>query len=202
MKVAVIADQHGRLPTIPPCDLLIVSGDITGANPYGPRDNSESYWQEWFNSEWMSWRAHVMTIAVAGNHDTCFQFVSPLNIDNFIYLCDSGCQFGGMMFWGSPWIRRWDALAFNLDDDYMEDRFSRVPYGTDVIVCHMPPFGAGDLVDAATNHHVGSTAIEKMVRRVQPKLLACGHIHQGRGVYIIGRTKVVNAACEFVEVEL
>jgi Icc-related predicted phosphoesterase len=200
--VAIIADQHGNLPPIPPCDLLIVSGDITGSNPHGPRDRSDDYWRMWFNVEWMGWRSGVPTIAVAGNHDTCFEHCNPPNIDNFYYLCDSGCEFHGLKFWGAPWVRKWDSLAFNITDEEMTAKFGMVPLGTDVVVCHMPPLGAGDLTRGLTAYQVGSPAIADMVRRVKPRILTCGHIHEGRGVYDLDGTTVVNAAGGFVEIEL
>lgn len=205
MKVAVISDQHGNLPPIPKCDLLIVSGDITGANPYGYRDESKAiddYWQKWFYREWMVWRAGIPTVAVAGNHDTCFEFCGPPDIDNFHYLCDSGCQLAGLNFWGVPWVCQWDNLAFNTSDCGMRTVFSYVPHGTNVVVCHMPPLGYGDIPKDITTHHVGSIAITNMVSRVKPRLLTCGHIHEGHGIYDMNGTTVVNAACRFVEVEL
>lgn len=197
MRLAIISDQHGSLPKIPECDLLIVSGDITGANPHGPRDNSDDHWRRWFDNDWMTWRAGIPTVVIGGNHDTCFEFLRPEDNYNFRYLCDSGCEFKGLRFWGAPWIRKWDTLAFNISDEDMEIRFAMVPPGTDIVLCHMPPLGYGDLLEAKTTHHVGSAAITRMIERVRPRLVTCGHVHLGRGTYSLGSTKIINSACEF-----
>lgn len=202
MKVAVISDQHGSLPPIPSCDLLVVSGDITGGNPNGQRDDSDDEWLDWFGLKWMKWRSEVFTVAIAGNHDTCFERSGPADTDNFRYLRDSCCEFGGVTFCGLPWVRKWDSLAFNITDEEMREKFERVPIGTDVVVCHMPPLGAGDIPNGNNNHRVGSPAIANMVRRIRPKLLTCGHIHEGRGVYYLHGTMVVNSAQGFTEVVL
>lgn len=201
MKIAVLSDQHGSLPTIPKCDLMVLSGDLTGGNPRGPRDQSDWYWYHWLATDFAEWTEGApYTVAVAGNHDTCLEQDSPYPIPNFTYLRDSGCEFGGLKFWGTPWVRKWDTLAFNATDEEMGRQFDLVPRDTDVVVCHMPPFGAGDA--DGRGHCVGCKWVARTVQRVRPKLLTCGHIHEGRGVYDLYGTRVVNAAREFVVVEL
>lgn len=56
-----------------------------------------------------------------------------------------------------------------------------------VLLTHAPPYGT---VDEIPIGHVGSTAIEKFVGRVD--LIVCGHIHEARGVIKVGKTIVVN----------
>lgn len=61
----------------------------------------------------------------------------------------------------------------------------------DILVVHSPPKGVADLTSAG--HSVGSTAIRDAIRRVQPELALCGHIHDSWGATgLIGATKVVN----------
>ena len=49
-----------------------------------------------------------------------------------------------------------------------------------VLVVHCPPFGTLDLT--AVDRHAGSTAIAKLVREFQPRVVLSGHIHEARGV--------------------
>ena len=40
--------------------------------------------------------------------------------------------------------------------------------------------------------HVGSTAIRAFIEKYQPDLCITGHIHEGKGIDAIGRTKIIN----------
>ncbi|MCP3970576.1 MAG: serine/threonine protein phosphatase [Rhodobacteraceae bacterium] len=61
----------------------------------------------------------------------------------------------------------------------------------DILVTHSPPRGVADLT--STRLSVGSTAIRDAIKRVQPKLALCGHIHDSWGAGArIGATRVVN----------
>ena len=201
MKIAILADQHGELPPIPPCDLMILSGDITGGpdhvcGQWRP-DLSDWKWREWLATDFARWvQGAPMTVAIAGNHDTAVQQFGFPVLNNLHYLRDSGCEVGGLKFWGTPWIKQWDDLAFNLNDRGRAIKLDMVPDGTDVLVCHMPPFGIGDLVGGKP---AGCCFVLNAINRVKPRLVTCGHIHEGRGMYRWGETTIVNAARGFVE---
>lgn len=59
-------------------------------------------------------------------------------------------------------------------------------------VTHAPP--ARTLVDViSTGAHVGSEAVRKFIETHQPDAAICSHIHEGRGVDELGKTKIVNS---------
>jgi len=59
-----------------------------------------------------------------------------------------------------------------------------------VFVTHEPPFGAGDLSWIGP---VGNHDFKKIMQKLKPQFWLCGHIHEGRGIFNVGRTVVVNA---------
>ena len=64
---------------------------------------------------------------------------------------------------------------------------------TTVLLSHTPPKGFLDAVDSkhvGSDEHVGSEAIRRAVGVVD--VLACGHIHEQRGVLVAGKTTIVN----------
>jgi len=61
-----------------------------------------------------------------------------------------------------------------------------------VQVTHAPP--ARTSVDViGTGAHVGSEVVRKFIEDKQPAVAICSHIHEGRGVDEIGKTKIVNS---------
>lgn len=59
-----------------------------------------------------------------------------------------------------------------------------------ILICHNPPYG---YVDKAYNgKHVGSNILLKAIKKYQPKLVLCGHIHEAKGNAKIGKTPVYN----------
>lgn len=60
-----------------------------------------------------------------------------------------------------------------------------------VLVVHNPPLNT--VADRVTPRlHVGSASVRRFVEEHQPILCLTGHIHEGRGIDTIGRTRVVN----------
>jgi Icc-related predicted phosphoesterase len=74
----------------------------------------------------------------------------------------------------------------------LERRLSPLARQADIIVAHPPPYGLVDQV--AGRFHAGSQAVARIVRRHQPPLVLCGHIHESAGMVITGPTVVVNCA--------
>lgn len=60
-----------------------------------------------------------------------------------------------------------------------------------VFVPHAPPRDT-KLDKILLGKHVGSTAVREFVEHRQPDLLVCGHIHEGRGLDVLGKTKMAN----------
>ena len=61
-----------------------------------------------------------------------------------------------------------------------------------VLVCHAPPYGTA-LDQVKPGVHAGSTAVRDFLRRRQPRLFFCGHIHEAEGAVVqIGNTRAQN----------
>ena len=61
-----------------------------------------------------------------------------------------------------------------------------------VLVSHSPPLGIADIT--SRNEHRGSSAVRAVIDRCQPRLLACGHIHDSwETKELVDSTLVVNA---------
>lgn len=200
MKVAVISDLHGELPVVPLCDLLLIAGDITPAT----REYHHNYYRmaHWLDTTFRWWLETIKArkiVLVAGNHDfifqNCYDLVPGLPVT---YLQDQYFEWEGLRIWGTPWQPIFYNWAFNLSEEELDRKFSFIPNEIDILVSHGPPLGYCDMT--SDKHSVGSYSLLKHVERVQPKMVACGHIHYSYGVAEMphnehnGRTLVVNAS--------
>ncbi len=60
-----------------------------------------------------------------------------------------------------------------------------------IVAVHDPPHGTRlDVI--GSGQHVGSIGVRTFIERVQPALVLTGHIHEAKGVDMIGRTPVIN----------
>ena len=71
-----------------------------------------------------------------------------------------------------------------------------------ILIAHNPPYR---YVDKAYNgKHIGSKILFEAIKKHQPKLVLCGHIHEAKGKAKIGKTQVINLGCcgdyEIIEV--
>ena len=86
------------MPDIPPCDLLLIGGDITPLH-----DHKLSFQAEWLDTVFRAWLENVPArkiFGVAGNHDFVFQHEPdwvPKDLA-WNYLQDSGCEWEGLRF--------------------------------------------------------------------------------------------------------
>lgn len=89
--------------------------------------------------------------------------------------------------------------SFDLTEREAEEKPRDCPAGA-VLVVHSPPRGH---LDAVGGRHLGSRAILDAIKRAQPRLVVCGHIHQcWGGETRIGETLVVNVGPEGRSLEI
>ena len=196
MKVVAVSDLHGALPAIPPCDLLLIAGDVCPV-----RDHRIARQADWLDTEFRRWLEQAPArhiVGVAGNHDFIFER-EPTRVPRdlpWVYLQDSGTTCDRLRLWGSPWQPRFFDWAFNLDEPELAAKWALVPEGTDVLVLHGPPFGYGDAVSRGDGavEHTGSPSLRERIRQIQPRLVVFGHIHEGRGEWRLGPTVLANVS--------
>lgn len=176
MKIIAVSDMHGRLPTIPECDLLLIAGDICSHGS----THSQLFW---LRKEFRIWLDQVPAkeiVAVAGNHDWVFQ-KQPGQIPKFRwhYLLDRSIELNGLVIHGSPWQPIFYDWAFNLSEEELAEKFALIPDNADIVVTHGPPLGFRD--ETPSGLHVGSSALRRRIDQVQPALHVFGHIHHSHG---------------------
>ncbi|MDL2306901.1 metallophosphoesterase family protein [Desulfovibrio sp. OttesenSCG-928-C06] len=89
---------------------------------------------------------------------------------------------------------------FNTPSEFSEEEIAELleqalakagDYQNLVLVSHTPPLNtACDRIESGA--HVGSKAVREFIERVQPAICLCGHIHESKGIDIIGNTIVIN----------
>jgi len=193
LKIVAISDTHGTLPDIPPCDLLLIAGDICPVS-----NHALDFQAQWLDTTFRSWLKSVpaaQSIYIAGNHDFIFEqapFLVPANLPG-IYLQDSACEYRGLKIWGTPWQPWFFDWAFNLREPELETRWALIPSDTDILVVHGPPHGHGDAVPSRHGvRYTGSPSLLARIEDIQPKLVVFGHIHEGRGHWQLGKTTLAN----------
>ena len=178
MRVCCIGDFHGQLPPpVPPCDLLLIAGDI------GPDDPDRA--AAWLRDElapWLEAQPAREVVAVAGNHDllaaadaAAFGAAAPWR-----YLDNEAAVVGGVRIAGSAWSLPFGAWPFMADEDVLTGIWNAIPDDTQVVVVHGPPFGCCD----ATARGVPGGSLSLLRRLTELPdlhLVCCGHIHEGYG---------------------
>lgn len=200
MRIVALSDQHGFLPEIPPCDLLIVAGDVC-PDRFGPFMAMHDPYQQkaWFDHTARPWLASAPAthkLMTWGNHDWCgqacsFRSDSPEHASStdLQILVDEGTTIplsagGQVSVWGTPWSNRFLRWAFMKEPRDLEPFYAAIPDGTDILVSHQPPHGYGDHtfnLDSGHLEHVGSHELIAAIERVRPKIVICGHVHGGFG---------------------
>lgn len=207
MKVIHISDTHARHESlhIPPCDVLIHSGDIGTRTDLLELDR----FLNWFDQQDATHK-----IWIAGNHDLCLDAHFMKNNQQGIrlggaaiyqnamdrvkesssyYLMNDSCEIKGLRFFGAPWSPSFHRhnWAFNRDPgEEIQKQWSRIPSDTAVLITHSPPFGCLDKVELSpfsvlpAGGHVGCRDLMAVIKkRLKSLQLHCfGHVHENFGV--------------------
>jgi hypothetical protein len=202
MRIVALSDQHGYLPEIPPCDLLIVAGDVCPdrLGPFSAMYHPDRQ-KAWFDRVVRPWLARAPAkhrILTWGNHDWCGQACSfrrhlppeastselQIVVDEAACVPRSGRQSASISVWATPWSNQFMKWAFMKEPAELAGVYATIPIGVDILVSHQPPFGYGDRSAESTSGrtvHLGSHELLGAIDRVRPKLVICGHIHNGYG---------------------
>jgi Icc-related predicted phosphoesterase len=190
MRFVCLADLHGFLPAVPPCDVLLVAGDICPTDDERPETQ-----RRWLGSTFASWLADApatTVVGVAGNHDFVGESdPGALRGLDWNYLQDETIEIDGVSYFGSPWTSRFQEWAFMLSEEELAERWERIPAAIDVLCVHSPPRGYGDWISGA---EIGSPSLLSAIDERAPKLCVFGHVHQGYGRWQRGASTLVNAA--------
>ena len=204
MRIVAISDQHGFLPDIPPCDLLIVAGDVC-PDRFGPFMAVHDPYQQqaWFDRTVRPWLAATPAthkLLTWGNHDWCGQMCSfgsdtPAHArsTDLQILVDEGTSVpsaagagGEISVWATPWSNPFMRWAFMKRPSDLKRVYAAIPEGIDILVSHQPPLYHGDRtfnLDSGRVEYVGSRELLDAIERVRPRIVICGHVHGGFGRY-------------------
>jgi Icc-related predicted phosphoesterase len=186
---------------MPEGDLLIHAGDFTSA---GRPVHIKSF------INWLKSLSYKHIIFIAGNHDitlcpdrcpsyeyreTARRELLSLS-DHIYYLENTGTTIEGINIWGSPYTPEFCGWGFMKSDKMLSTIWKQIPTNTDILITHGPP--AGILSRNIQGYECGSSSLCRHIKRIQPKLHIFGHIHEGQGQQVIGKTHYINAsACTF-----
>src|SRR5687767_9595269 len=161
MRIIALADQHGFLPDVPPCDLLLIAGDICPV-----RNHTLAAQRNFLDGELRRWLETVPArhvVATWGNHDLIAERAPELIPPKLRWhmLVDDSVTIDGLRVYGSPWQLEFCDWAFNLTEPQLAMKWAMIPRDADVLVLHGPPHGYGDLIPAGVRpaHRTGSPSL-------------------------------------------
>ena len=190
MRVAAVADLHGNLPDVEPCDLLVVAGD---ALPRGRADTQRT----WVESDFVPWLERQEADAIVGIAGNCDLAAAddPALLPSlpWLYLENEPAEVCGLRVYGSPLALPFGRWPFMAPEEELVPVWATIPDDTELLVVHGPPHGLGDQIYSGA--HVGSPSLRERISEL-PRLRAAvwGHIHEAHARGHVGEVEWVNAA--------
>ena len=178
-RLAATADLHGYLPDVPPCDVLLIAGDVCPVSDH--RLDFQRRWLERVFTPWLASLDAGAIAGIAGNHDFVAE-ADPALMRGlpWTYLADESTVVAGLTVHGAPWTPTFNDWAFMRGDAELAERWARIPDDVDVLMTHGPPFEHGDLV--VDGRHAGSQTLARRLAGLDRlRLHVFGHIHESHG---------------------
>ncbi|MFB6143958.1 MAG: metallophosphoesterase, partial [Candidatus Nanohaloarchaea archaeon] len=172
LELVAFSDTHGQhrlVYDVPEGDVLVFAGDMT---EHGRIAEVEDF------ADWMGGLEHDLKVAVAGNHDYCFEdyrrgeAVEALEDNGIVYLENGSVDYRGVTFYGSPYSNTFDEYVFN-------EGFGNIPDRADVVITHGPPRGMLD--ELGDYGHIGCEELKKALEGRDLEAHIFGHVHQQHG---------------------
>lgn len=191
MKLLGMADLHGHLPdyrAVGAAEVICIAGDIVPMWASNAALDGENLYRQarWLYTRFYPWVDSLecdRVVMTWGNHDWIGMepdLIPKYDGDKLVVLVDDPYVYEGVHFWGTPWQPIYNHWAFNLPEWELENRWDRIPDDTDILIVHGPPKGFGDRVG---RQQVGSPSLTAKIRKVNPRWVVCGHVHNARGRY-------------------
>ncbi|MFT7642949.1 MAG: Icc-related predicted phosphoesterase [Pirellulaceae bacterium] len=190
MKLVIISDTHAQHDELRVMrgDVLIHCGDF--CDGFRIDENDLANVDRWFGT-----LDFELILVVGGNHDFVAQkrrSEGTSVFSNAVYLEDESYQFGGVNFYGSPWVPELDKWAYYLPDADLRDAWARIPSDTDVLITHTPPFGILDRT--RSGNQVGCPFLRSAVAELNLRVHCFGHVHSRYGQHDESSVKFINAS--------
>lgn len=188
VKIVAISDTHGHhrqieMPT--QCDILIHAGDFT---QYGDKEQAEDF------NNWLGELPYKYKFVVNGNHEHNAPWrMNARNIlSNATLLVDESVDvdldIDSDVKADAKKKLRIHGMSFSWPLKSGRDpRFEKISDNVDILISHCP-------AEAYVDQKRGCPGLTKAVEKVKPKVLICGHEHNGRGVVENAHTTFVNSA--------
>lgn len=201
IKILASSDFHGFFPEISESfDLFLICGDICPVECH-----SIKFQDDWIFNDFIPWINSLpfntpwsKVIITPGNHDFIFTKYSNENLrgiermcnNNLIILINEEYNFefpvsdgvDSLRIFGTPYCSIFGRWAFMCSTDVLEEKFSQIPEGIDILISHDAP--NVNKLGAITQGYwksdtTGNSILPKHIERVKPKLHVCGHFHSG-----------------------
>jgi uncharacterized protein len=191
MKFLCITDIHNRIEPFQhilkhagPIDAALLGGDLTNFGT--PADVEKIIY--------LAQSTNVPIFAVAGNCDSVQ--IDERLAELGVSVAGRGMIINDVGIHGLSAAPPWHSGMYGLTEEEMiqclQAGYTQIQNASrHVVLAHVPPHG----IKLDCTHffqHVGSTALRQFVDQTQPALVVCGHVHESRGVDMVGPTTVVN----------
>jgi Icc-related predicted phosphoesterase len=188
MRIVAVADTHlcHHAFAVPDGDIFIHAGDLSGSGTLEELTEVR---------DWIHALPHAHKIVVAGNHDFAFERnpkgARALFTGVAHYLEGEAITLNGLSIWGGPWQPWFHSWAFNVKRGAALDKiWQKIPSGLDILITHGPPMGYGDRT--WSGDRVGCADLLRHVEAKAPREHLFGHIHEDRGEWQLGETRLRN----------
>ena len=197
MLIYGISDVHNRYKdlVVPPCDLLISTGDYSFRGDISETRNFH---------KWLDEQPATYIISVMGNHELGveknFELHKVLALEQCprVHFIEEGLiQIEDLKIWCSSYTPAFCDWAYNVyTDEDLKKHWDMIPEGIDILATHGPPYGMLDEVFCPPSYaeHKGCRKLWDAVLRVKPKAHIFGHLHYHYGQKEFNGIKFYNIA--------